>query len=137
MQDRRLERLYRPYHHAVDRAITSVEQPIIVSVHTFTAQLRGQSMRPWHVGLLSADDRRLADPMLGLLKGHGDLCVGDNEPYTGALAGDAMDKHGVSKQRPHILIEIRNDLVETETQQQEWANRLATVLVDAAAISGL
>jgi predicted N-formylglutamate amidohydrolase len=62
--------------------------------------------------------------------------VGDNEPYTGQLAGDAMDRHGIRAGRPHILIEVRHDLIATEDGQRAWAERLAPHLQAALAHSG-
>ncbi len=133
----RLDRLYRPYHRAVSETIARAPAPLIVAVHSFTPNFKGRTPRPWHIGLLSAQDRRLADPMLDLLGQDPDLLVGDNEPYAGHLKGDAMERHGIRTGHPHILIEIRNDLIETHEQQQGWATRLAPVLTKAAEIAGL
>ena len=58
----------------------------------------------------------------------GDICLGDNEPYHGAIVGDTMDRHGLGPGRLHVLIEVRNDLIETEAGQKNWAARLAPVL---------
>jgi predicted N-formylglutamate amidohydrolase len=104
---------------------------VIVAIHSFTPQLRGRAPRPWHVGVLSAGDRRLAHPLLARLGGEPDLCVGDNQPYSGHLPGDALDRHAVQPGRPHVLVEIRNDLIETPDQQRAWGQRLAPML-DAA-----
>jgi predicted N-formylglutamate amidohydrolase len=40
-------------------------------------------------------------------------------------------------QRPNVLIEVRNDLIETTDGQHGWARRLAPLLVAALADSGL
>lgn len=133
----RLERLYLPYHMAVAEALNAVAMPLVVSIHSFTPGFRGRPPRPWHIGLLTATDRRLADPMFDLLAHDPDLCVGDNEPYTGSLKGDALDRHGLQTGHPHVLIELRNDLIATQTQQQDWADRLAPILIEAAGIAGL
>ena len=135
--EERLDRLYHPYHHAIAQSISRVNDPIVVSLHSFTPKLRSRPPRPWHVGILSAQDRRLADPMIAILSENSEICVGDNEPYTGALVGDAMDRHGVSTERPHVLIEIRNDLLITLDQQAHWADYLAMVVYRAVAIAGL
>ena len=39
--------------------------------------------RPWHVGVLWRQDRRIRDPVLEALRARGDLVVGDNQPYSG------------------------------------------------------
>lgn len=125
----RLDTLYRPYHQAVSDEIARLgaqhgAPPLIVSMHSFTPQLRGKPPRPWHVGVLSATDRRLADPLLGHLADEPDLVVGDNVPYHGHLVGDCMDRHGLQNNIAHVLVELRNDLISDESAEQEWARRL-------------
>ena len=129
--ERRLALYHRPYHDALAGLIAQRADPVIVAIHSFTPQLRGRAPRPWHVGVLYSGDTRLAYPLLARLRDTPDLCVGDNEPYSGHLPGDAMDRHGITPGRPHVLIEIRNDLIETPDQQRAWGQRLAGVL-DAA-----
>jgi len=83
------------------------------------------------VALLSAADRRLAVPLVASLRAEADLCVGDNEPYTGHLPGDAIARHAIAYQRPNILIELRNDLIADAPAQAAWAARLAPHLTAA------
>ena len=91
-------------------------------------QLKGRDPRPWHVGVLHAFDTRITDPLIARLEAEGDLVVGENEPYGGHLEGDSIDRHAIKIRRPNALIEIRNDLVETESDQLAWAERLAPIL---------
>ncbi|MEO0821090.1 MAG: N-formylglutamate amidohydrolase [Pseudomonadota bacterium] len=125
---RRRDTYYRPYHRAVTAAIDAVEArgglPALISIHSFTPQLRGRAPRPWHVGLLWDRDDRLFRPLMAALEAEGDLVVGDNEPYTGALANDCLNRHGTGRGLPHILIEIRNDLIADAAGQAAWAARL-------------
>ena len=129
--ERRLDLFHRPYHRALAGLIAARANPVIVAIHSFTPQFVGRPPRPWHVGVLYAGDTRLAWPLLARLRDEPDLCVGDNEPYSGHLPGDALDRHGVQPGRPHVLVEIRNDLIGTEAQQRAWGLRLAPLL-DAA-----
>jgi predicted N-formylglutamate amidohydrolase len=77
----RLSSIYQPYHQALARVIAGrVAPPRLVSIHSFTPVFRGVH-RPWHIGVLSAEDRRLADPLLKLLREQAQLHVGDNQPY--------------------------------------------------------
>lgn len=124
----RLERLHRPYHRAVADVIAAREDPIIVAIHSFTPQFVGRPFRPWHVAVLYSGDTRLAYPLLARLNGEGDLCVGDNEPYSGHLPDDSMDRHGIQPGRLHTLIEVRNDLIENPAEQEKWGKRLARIL---------
>lgn len=129
--ERRLELFHRPYHRALGGLIAGRDDPVIVSIHSFTPQFVGRPPRPWHVGVLYAGDTRLAYPLIARLRAEPDLCVGDNEPYSGHLPGDALDRHAVQPGRLHVLVEIRNDLIATPAQQAAWGERLAPLL-DAA-----
>jgi predicted N-formylglutamate amidohydrolase len=132
--ERRLNRFHRPYHAAVsaaiDRALADGVEPRLIAVHSFTPQLRGRAPRPWHVGVLRNGDERLADPLLDRLRAEDELVVGDNEPYGGWLKGDAMDRHGLARGLPNVLIEVRNDLIADAEGQQAWGALLARCLAD-------
>ncbi len=127
----RKEMLYRPYHRAV--AATAARRPdaVILSVHSFTRRLRGREPRPWHVTVLFGDDDRLSLPLLAGLRRERGLVVGANQPYSGRLEGDTIDRHAVRQGRQSALIEIRNDLIAGEGGQAEWADRLAGLLPEA------
>ena len=126
----RLQACYHPYHGALTKLMDKPE-PVLLSIHSFTPQLKARPPRPWLVGVLYAHDDRLARPLLDLLRADPDLCVGDNEPYTGHLPGDAVDRHALQHGRLNVLIELRQDLIQTEQAQADWAARLAPLL-DAA-----
>ena len=61
------------------------------------------------------------------------LVVGDNEPYSGELEGDTMSRHGTGRGLPHVLIELRQDLIATPEAQRAWAARLAPILAAVVA----
>jgi predicted N-formylglutamate amidohydrolase len=44
--------------------------------------------------------------------------------------------HAAPRGLHHLMIEIRNDLIETERGQQEWAQRLSVPLIQAATKPG-
>ncbi|WP_339108463.1 N-formylglutamate amidohydrolase [Thioclava sp. GXIMD4216] len=125
---RRLERLHRPYHKALETLAARRENSVICAIHSFTPQLRGRPPRPWQVGILSDPrDRRLAEPLIEALRAR-HIPTGDNEPYKGHLAGDSIDRHALQTGRLNILIELRQDLIQTRAQQEEWAATLAPLL---------
>lgn len=130
-REMRLERCWRPYHKALGRLLDARTAPTLLTVHSFTPQLSGRPPRPWHVGVLHAEDERLSAPLLNMLREDKSLCVGQNEPYGGHLPGDTIDMHAIQHGRQNTLIEIRNDLIQTEEQQAEWAIRLAPTLTKA------
>jgi predicted N-formylglutamate amidohydrolase len=81
-------------------------------------------------------DERLARAVLRRLMAEPDLFVGDNEPYSGHLPGDSIDRHALGPGRLNVLIELRQDLIATEAQQESWAERLAPLLSDALEEAG-
>lgn len=130
---RRRALCYDPYHNAL-AALAERPGVIIVAVHSFTQRLNGRTGRPWEIGVLSAADRRLADPLIAALKAQGGPPVGDNQPYAGHLPGDAVDRHALQHGRPNALLELRQDVIATPEQQANWADRLAPLL-DAARVA--
>ena len=133
----RLNRCYRPYHTKLSEMAARQSDTVIVSIHSFTPQLKGRPPRPWHIGLLYAADTRLAHGLADVLQGEKDLCVGENEPYGGHLPGDAIARHAIAHQRANILIELRNDLISHVADQRTWAARLAPWLQEAANRTGV
>ncbi|MEL7114464.1 MAG: N-formylglutamate amidohydrolase [Pseudomonadota bacterium] len=128
----RLERLYRPYHDAIDELMEGRQQ-IYVAVHSFTPRLNGRNPRPWHVTVLASPvDTRFSDRLLAELREEPGVLTAENEPYSGALAGDSVDRHALRTGVPNALIEFRHDEIETPEQQIAWAERLAPLLVRAA-----
>lgn len=132
-RERRIALYYRPYHAAVGRllddAMASGRPPAILSVHSFTPNWRGME-RPWHGGVLWNRDGRFALPLIERLRREGNLSIGDNEPYSGGLAGDTLDVHATARGLPDALIEIRQDLLTEAAGVGEWADRLAALLED-------
>lgn len=123
----RRRRLCHDPYHATYAEMAARPGIAICAVHSFTPQFRGRSWRPWHVGILWAGDDRISRPLIGRLR-RLDLTVGDNEPYSGHLEGDSIDRHALQHGRPNVLIEVRNDLIRDEAGQRAWAERLAPVL---------
>jgi len=130
-RERRIKGYYQPYHEAIEQlleaCILSQRPPAIVSLHSFTQEWHG-SLRPWEAALLWDKDARLVKPLLDCLRKETDFSIGDNEPYSGALQGDTMYRHGTRRGLAHALVEIRQDQIRDTEGQQEWAGRLADIL---------
>lgn len=135
-RERRLDALHRPYHNAYADLVRRRDDVVVCAIHSFTPRLKGRPPRPWEVGVLYAGDDRLAKPFLAACRAQG-WCVGDNEPYSGHLPGDAVDRHALQDGRPNVLIEVRNDLIADAAGQALWAANLAPILKTALAQSGL
>ena len=130
-RSRRIARFHQPYHEAISRVVAKVRAeghvPFLVSIHSFTPVWRGWP-RPWHVGILWDQDEQVARAMIRGFLAQGDLVVGDNEPYHGALEGDTLNTHGTKPGLPHALIEVRQDLIAAKTGVDEWVERVAKVV---------
>jgi predicted N-formylglutamate amidohydrolase len=125
----RAAQFHAPYHQAIADEIAVMTDPVLVSMHSFTPAWKG-AQRKWEIGVLWDRDGRLAIPLMTRLRQAG-FAVGDNEPYSGALQGDTLNRHGTSSGLPHVLIEMRQDLVDNLPKAQSLAARLKPVL-DAA-----
>jgi predicted N-formylglutamate amidohydrolase len=129
---RRAEAAFWPYHQAIERERARFAErgivPGLVSVHSFTPVLGGFE-RPWHVGILWDKDPRLAVPLIEELGADPALIVGDNEPYSGRLNfGYSIEAHGAEHGLPQVLIEVRQDLIDTHHGADAWCERLASIL---------
>src|SRR5947208_2491618 len=82
----------------------------------------------WDIGTLYHRDTRLPPLLLKLLRGEGDLVVGDNEPYVVSDETDyTIPVHGEARGLMNSGIEIRQDLIADQAGEQRWADRLARV----------
>ena len=86
-RSRRLEQIHTPYHAAIDaclkRRTAAGRQTVLIAIHSFTPVYLGKS-RPWQIGIVFGEDRRMADLLIGELKTDPALSVGVNEPYSPA-----------------------------------------------------
>jgi len=135
----RIARYHAPYHDAIAARIAEARAkgivPVLVSMHSFTPVWRGNP-RPWHVGVLWDRDGRLAKPLMARLRQEDGIAVGDNEPYSGELENDCLYRHGTMNGLPHVLIEMRQDLIADDIGVARWAARLEPILRDALAAMG-
>ncbi len=130
----RITKLYRPFHEETaklfDRRAAHGKSTMVVTIHSFTRIYQGKT-RDVEIGLLFDRDARMANALVNSFPGFDTRL---NEPYS---AKDGVmhtaNLHADSRGLPNIMIEIRNDLIETERGQQEWAQRLSVPLNQLAA----
>jgi len=82
-------------------------------------------------------DGRAVLPLIDRLEAPGDIVVGNNEPYDGALRGDTMFRHCMVPGIAHALIEVRQDLIADAEGVAAWAERLAPILASLNAMPEL
>lgn len=132
----RLREVFDPYHDRIDAELElrrrAGRRSVLVSVHSFTPVFHGER-RPWDLGLLYNRDPAYAHRLGDELNGSG-LNVGHNVPYSVSDVTDyTIPVHGERRAIPHVMIEVRQDLVEKEQGQDEWAERLSGLLLRALA----
>lgn len=128
----RANECFWPYHNAVrdhiDACLASGVIPALVSIHSFTPVYRRRP-RPWHVGILWRADPRIPVPLLAALRHEPDMLVGDNEPYSARSGHDySIEVHGARRGIPHVAIEVRQDLIDTDHGVEHWAATLERAL---------
>ena len=127
----RLESFFWPYHAAIarqlDRMAAHGRCPALVAMHSFTPLLRGRQ-RPWQIGILWDYDARLPVPLMRRAQQRG-WTVGDNEPYSARDGhGYTQHVHGDKRGLANALVEIRQDLIDTQRGQRFWAQEMVELL---------
>ena len=128
----RIEGIYQPYHEAIqariNRLLATNNTPALLSIHSFTPVFEG-FRRPWHIGIMWDRDPRIPIPLIKQLSKNDVLVVGDNEPYSGKHHWDfTVDHHAEATGLPHVVIEVRQDLLVDDAAQTHWANILVEAL---------
>lgn len=141
-REERLDVFYRPYHKAlselIERKRQSCTTPALLSVHSFTRTFF-KFVRPWHIGFLWAQDSRIACSGIEYFSRKGYM-TGDNHPYDARICGECTAyTHGDMHKLPNVIIEYRNDLIDTAEKIGPWIDMsvewLSSLLDDPAIIS--
>ncbi len=136
----RVDGFHRPYHAAVERTLDALcarnPAPAVVSMHSFTPVIKGVE-RPWRVGILWNEDARLPVPLMARLRAQ-DIPVGDNQPYSARDGhGYTLFVHAAPRGLANVLIEVRQDLIDTHHGAAEWTGRLGGALSAVLENSGV
>lgn len=107
---RRLELLWKPFHDAVARLASGLQDHAVLAVHSFTPVYEGRK-RSLEVGVLFDEEEALAERLASRLERAG-FRVALNEPYSGknGLLYSA-DRHARASGGRAIEIEVRQDLI--------------------------
>jgi predicted N-formylglutamate amidohydrolase len=144
-REQRIRSFFAPYHDAISRQLQVFldrgQVPALISVHTCTPVFN-RMVRRWHIGVMWDQDPRIAQPLIERLRTVDDLCVGDNEPYSGRHPNDfTIDHHAERHGYPCVGFEVRQDLVDHDGGARHWAqllgDALEQVLSDPAIFSRL
>ena len=125
----RVESFFKPYHDRITQRLEHFAAngvvPAMIAVHT-CSPVFDRIVRPWHIGIMWDKDPRIPLPLIRHFENQDEICVGDNEPYSGRHPNDfTIDHHAEPAGLPHVGFEVRQDLVNTEQGAREWAGILA------------
>ncbi len=131
----RVAEIFEPYHRRItdllDARRAAGRETILVAQHSMTDVYKGNA-RAMHAAVLYNRDRRFAGAVLDALRAQSGLVIADNEPYFVSDATDyTVPVHAERRGLLHVEIEVRQDLVASESGQHEWAGRLADALLAA------
>ena len=120
-------KFYNNYHSKIKKIVTEKKIKLIISMHSFNPYFKGKK-RKTEIGILSNKDRRYSDLLIKQMVKSKRYIIGDNVPYKGELKDDTLYKHGLKKNILHTLIEVRNDLINTEIKVNKMAQFIVSSL---------
>jgi predicted N-formylglutamate amidohydrolase len=126
----RQESLFDPYHDTIARLLAEQagQRPVYVAMHSFTPVYLGTA-RPMHVAVLYNRNPTLSQALAALLRQEEGLVVAENEPYQVSDETDyGVPVHAEGGGLDYLEIEIRQDLIDGEAGQADWARRLGRLL---------
>lgn len=140
----RMDTLFWPYHDRITRELKRFIDkgiaPVLISVHSFTPEMDGFK-RPWHIGVLWNREEKIARQLVkALRRNNPDLVIGENEPYSLKEANymkNTISTHAESRGLPYIILEFRQDLVNTKKKAAKWAEIFLESLTPILAEPGL
>ncbi len=127
-REQRIRDVYEPFAQLVSSTLdTRPEPPVVITIHSFTPVYKGKP-RSVELGILHDEDDRAAQLMLRHSESSG-LHVALNEPYS-ATDGvtHTLREHAIRRGLPNVMIEIRNDLIDTPTGVNHIAGLLTPIL---------
>jgi len=127
----RIKNIYEDFHACVSQQLDRRDEPILVTIHSFTPVYMGVQRRV-DVGILHDEDSRLADAVLSVADFGEGIRVERNEPY-GPEDGvtHTLKLHSEHRQILNVMIEIKSNLIADETSQARYAHQLIVAIKSA------
>lgn len=122
----RVDRFYTPYHAALGTALDALQDPLVLSVHSFTFKPDLGQHRLLDIGLLVKDDADSAEQFREMFMRLGRaFTIGMNEPYSAHDLNHTIDAAVVPRGLRHLAIELRQDHINTLEKARDIASVLA------------
>ena len=125
----RIDQYYLPFQQTlsaqIDSHTTRILPPALITIHSFTPTYHGIA-RNLDIGILHDSDSRFADALLISLKNEDQFVIARNQPY-GPADGvtHTLVQHAVQRGLLNVMIEIRNDIINTPESQRSMGELLA------------
>ena len=124
----RIAQIHTPFHRALSELLDARGPSILVTVHSFTPVFCGQ-VRELELGLLADTDERLAQAMAQASTAFAPWRTRVNAPYdANSGVSFTVRTHALARGWPHLIVELRQDLIADAAAQPRAATRLATAL---------
>ena len=125
----RIDNFYKPYHAGINDSLDKLENPLVISIHSFTKKPRLGCFRTVDMGLLVKHDEQTAKRFQNQLSLYGaHLNLGINEPYSAHDLNHTIDENVAPRSLRHLAIEIRQDHVDTDDKAVMMAGILANCI---------
>ncbi|MEP3889641.1 MAG: N-formylglutamate amidohydrolase [Hellea sp.] len=122
----RIDRFYTPYHAALGTALDALDDPLVLSVHSFTAKPDLGDYRLTDIGLLVKDDEDSAEQLREMFMRLGRaFTIGMNQPYSAHDLNHTIDANVAPRGLRHLAIEVRQDHIDTPDKARDIASVLA------------
>jgi len=122
----RIKRFYSPYHTGINTALDVLNDPLVLSVHSFTSKPDLGDHRFVDIGLLVKDDEKSAEQLREMFMRLGrSFTIGMNEPYSAYDLNHTIDANVAPRGLRHLAIEICQDHIDTPDKARDIASVLA------------
>ena len=133
----RINAIFDPYHNTIASTLDDKNHSYqaLVAIHSFTPALRNRPPRPWHADLISRTSIDVVRTLQDILQTkRPELNFGVNAIFAVSDQSDyTLRAHAERRGLLGLSIEIRNDLLATDTQINEWGELLTQGLSAAFA----
>ena len=131
----RLVQIYFPYHNRIHELLNERRNcpSTLVAIHSFTPHLSSGDVRVWHVDLMSRTSTDLVHSLQNKIQtALPNLNIGISQVFQMHGKRDyTLPHHAESRNIPNVSIEIRNDMLASEEDINDWGKLLAACLLAA------
>ncbi len=132
----RFDSIHTPFHNAVSTVIDRQSaltggQVAVITLHSFTPIYHGKT-RALELGFLCHESGDLAQAATAIEAERGLMKAAVNAPYSASDGVTySLHKHGEARGLQSVMVEVRNDLIDTRAKAHSIADHLADTLAAA------